>query len=102
MARARFAKVFGESVRKHRNEQDLSQEVLAEIAEIHRTHVGFIERGEQSPSLDVAHRVAAALGLRLATLVAEAEERVPPDPRVSERRRRLRRPRRRPPPPRFT
>ena len=67
MARPRFSKFFGEVVQKHRNEQDISQEVLAEIAEIHRTHIGFIERGEQSPSLDVAHRVAAALGLRLAT-----------------------------------
>jgi transcriptional regulator with XRE-family HTH domain len=65
---------FGAVVRRHRKASGLSQEILAEKAEIHHTHVGLIERGERNPSLDVAHRVARALGLTLSTMIAEAEK----------------------------
>lgn len=49
-------------VRRHRN---LSQEKLAEIADLHRTYVGQIERGDVTPTLDAAERVAQALNLEL-------------------------------------
>lgn len=85
-------------MRRHRDAQDLSQEVLAEIAGIDRNSVGFIERSERTPSLELAQKVAAALGLRLSALLSEVEEQSPPDPRIAERRRKLVRPRRRKPP----
>ena len=65
---------FGTVVRKHRTATGLSQEALAEKANIHHTHVGLIERGERNASLDVAYRVARALGLTLSALIAEAEK----------------------------
>ena len=65
---------FGAVVRKHRKARRLSQEALAEKADIHHTHVGLIERGERNASLDVAYRVARALGFSLSALVAEAEK----------------------------
>ncbi len=65
---------FGAVVRKHRTAKGLSQEALAEKANIHHTHVGLIERGQRNASLDVAHRVARALGLSLSALIAEAEK----------------------------
>jgi transcriptional regulator with XRE-family HTH domain len=65
---------FGAVVRKHRTAKGLSQEALAEQADIHHTHVGLIERGERNASLDVAHRVARALGRTLSALIAEAEK----------------------------
>ena len=61
-------------IRKHRKAKGLSQEALAERADIHHTHVGLIERGERTPGLDVAQRVARALGFPLSALIAEAEK----------------------------
>ncbi len=74
MADRTISLAFGNVVRKHRKESGLSQEALAEKASIHHTHVGLIERGERNASLDVAYRVARALGLTLSALIAEAEK----------------------------
>ena len=65
--------VFGEVVRRHRSARGLSQEQLAEAADLHRNHVGFVERGERVPSIDIARQIAEALCLPLSALVAEAE-----------------------------
>ncbi len=48
-------------------------EALAERADIHRTHVGLIERGKRSVSVEIAVRIASALHTTLASLVGEAE-----------------------------
>jgi transcriptional regulator with XRE-family HTH domain len=73
MADRDISLAFGTVVQKHRKAKGLSQEALAERAEIHHTHVGLIERGERNASLNVAYRVARALGLSLSALIAEAE-----------------------------
>jgi len=53
----------------------LSQEQLAEEADIHPTYVGLVERGLRNPSLAVAERLASALGVKLSELVRETEQR---------------------------
>jgi transcriptional regulator with XRE-family HTH domain len=55
--------VFSRNVGLVRRLRNLSQERLAEIAELHRTYVGQIERGDVTPTLDAAERVAHALNL---------------------------------------
>lgn len=57
--------VFSRNVGLVRRLRNLSQEKLAEIAELHRTYVGQIERGDVTPTLDAAERVAHALNLEL-------------------------------------
>jgi transcriptional regulator with XRE-family HTH domain len=52
----------------------VSQERLAELAGIHRTYVSEVERGKVSPGLDVAKKLADALGIPLSVLVSQAEE----------------------------
>jgi transcriptional regulator with XRE-family HTH domain len=74
MADRTISLAFGAVVRKHRQASGLSQEALAERANIHHTHVGLIERGERNASLNVAYRVARALGFSLSALIAEAEK----------------------------
>ena len=41
-------KKFGGRVRAERTKRGLSQERLGEIATIHRTYIGMIERGEKT------------------------------------------------------
>lgn len=49
----------------------MSQEDLAEQAELHPVYVGKVERGEQWISLHALLRIAAALKVRLRDLVVE-------------------------------
>jgi transcriptional regulator with XRE-family HTH domain len=50
----------------------LSQERLAEIADLHRNFVGKAERGEQNLSIDSLARFSTALKTPLAVLFADA------------------------------
>ncbi len=62
---------FGRRLRALRTERELSQEALADLAGIHRTYVGSVERGERNIALDNIHALADALGVSPALLVAE-------------------------------
>ncbi|MGO9056095.1 MAG: helix-turn-helix domain-containing protein [Candidatus Binataceae bacterium] len=61
-------------IRQHRIRKGLSQEALAESAGIHHTYVSLLERGKCRPTVDVAARLAGALGKKLSALIAEAEK----------------------------
>lgn len=50
-------------LRELRTRLDISQAALADRAGVHVNQVALIERGERSPSLDVAGRIADALGV---------------------------------------
>ncbi len=63
---------FGEAVRQLRRERGLSQDEFASVADLHRTYVGGIERGERNPTLTSIHRIAAALGVTPAILLEKA------------------------------
>src|SRR6266550_2584673 len=67
---------FGKAVRMYRTRMGLSQEDLADRAEIHRTYIGGIERGERNPTLTMIHRLAAALGVPPTKLVGDEEPEV--------------------------
>lgn len=56
-------KKFGEKIRQERQKKGLSQEKLAEIAKIHRTYIGMIERGEKNITLLNINKIAKALNL---------------------------------------
>ena len=74
MPKPEITVAFAAVLRKHRAAQGMSQEKLAEKADIHPTHVGLIERSRRNPSLKVLKAIADALGLPLARLISEAEE----------------------------
>lgn len=64
---------FGATVRRRRTAIGMSQEKLAELADLHPTYVSMIERGVRNPTLDVAERIAAGLEVDLAILIKEAD-----------------------------
>ncbi len=52
---------FGKIIRIKRVESGLSQEQLAEKAELHRTYISQLERGIKSPTLKTIFRLSRAL-----------------------------------------
>ncbi len=65
---------FGQAVRRLRLAKGISQEKLAELAEIHRTYIGDVERGTRNIALVNMTRIAKALGVSLGRLVEEMEQ----------------------------
>jgi transcriptional regulator with XRE-family HTH domain len=65
---------FGKAVRSIRNGKGISQEQLADLAGIHRTYIGDVERGFRNISLVNMGKIAAALGLPLSRLIQEMEK----------------------------
>lgn len=61
---------FGAVVRRQRRQLGLSQEALAELADINRSYLGEVERGQVTPSLETIDKIARALHKPLAELVA--------------------------------
>ena len=66
------AYAIGKVVRVHRRKQKLSQEQFAELSGFHRTQIGFLERGERTPSVETVIAAARALKLRASDLLREA------------------------------
>jgi transcriptional regulator with XRE-family HTH domain len=57
-------RLFAQRLREERGRAGISQEKLAEKANLHRNTVGIIERGQQIPTLDVICKLAHALGMK--------------------------------------
>ena len=68
-----FARRFGEVVRRQRKTAGLTQEELAEKADLAPKMVSLIERFERNPSLNVADSIAQGLGVPLWKLIRDAE-----------------------------
>jgi len=64
---------FGRAVRQFRKGIGISQEDLAIRANIHRTYIGGIERGERNPTLIMIFRLAAALEVSPHELLKKSE-----------------------------
>jgi len=62
---------FGAVVRSLREKRGLTQEELAERAEVSATYIGYIERGDNVPTLIVILQIASALSVRPAELLRD-------------------------------
>jgi transcriptional regulator with XRE-family HTH domain len=64
---------FGDRLRQLRLAKGLSQEQLAELANVHRTYIGMLERAEKNITLKNIEKVAGALGLSISGLMRVEE-----------------------------
>jgi transcriptional regulator with XRE-family HTH domain len=64
---------FGDRVRELRKEAGWSQDEFAEEADLDRTYIGGIERGERNLALRNIKRITDALGITIAELMAGVE-----------------------------
>jgi len=68
---AKHSKILGDTIRAYRKKSALTQEELAELADLNAKYVGEIERGENTISVSALIRVAKALKVRVRDLVAD-------------------------------
>jgi transcriptional regulator with XRE-family HTH domain len=60
---------LGEKIRIERMRKGISQEQLGELAKVHRTYVGMIERGEKNITLQNLVKFAKALGMQVRDII---------------------------------
>ena len=69
-------KIVGASIAYCRKSKNISQEVLSGLADIGRTHLSAIERGERKPTLETLYRISLALDVPMSNIVSEIEKRL--------------------------
>ena len=62
---------FGLKVKELRKQKNISQEKLAELAGLHRTYIGMIERGEKNLTILNIEKIAFALNVKIIDLFNE-------------------------------
>jgi transcriptional regulator with XRE-family HTH domain len=62
-------KIFAKKLKQCRVQKGFSQEELADIAGLHRTYIGSVERGERNISIDNIERLASALEIPIPDLL---------------------------------
>jgi transcriptional regulator with XRE-family HTH domain len=72
--RSREGIKFGNTIRRLRAERGYSQEVLAERAKLNADFLGFIERGDNLPTLATILQLARALGVKPSVMMNDFDE----------------------------
>jgi transcriptional regulator with XRE-family HTH domain len=79
----RLVAAFAAVLRERREAAGMTQEDLAERADVSARFVSFLETGRRQPSLSALSAISAGLGVRMSVMIAELEERLVgdrPDP----------------------
>lgn len=74
MEKGNLQKEFGQIVKKHRQELNLSQEKFAEKIGLHRTYISEVERGTRNISLINIVRIAEGLNINSSQIFIEMEK----------------------------
>jgi transcriptional regulator with XRE-family HTH domain len=59
----KLRRLVAKNLRRLRKESGLSQEELADRADLNRNYIGMIEREENAPTVDALEQIAVALGI---------------------------------------
>ena len=63
--------LFATNMRRIRHEKKLTQEKVAEVADLHPNYVSSVERGERNISICNIAKIALALGVGMEALVTD-------------------------------
>jgi transcriptional regulator with XRE-family HTH domain len=69
-------KIIGKVIQCYRERKGVSQEVLSGFADIGRTHLSAIERGERKPTLETFYRISLALEVSASELFKAIEDEI--------------------------
>jgi transcriptional regulator with XRE-family HTH domain len=64
-----YRRIVGEQIRTYRKRAGLTQEKLAEKADLHHNFIGEVERGNQDISVGSLVKIASALGIKVRDLI---------------------------------
>ena len=70
------ARIVGRVIQRFREKKGLSQDVLSGLADIGRTHLSAIERGERKPTLETFYRICIALNIKPSDLFSAIEKEI--------------------------
>jgi transcriptional regulator with XRE-family HTH domain len=64
-------KRIGENVRKFRKKRGMTQETLAEKANLHPVYISQVERADRAITIDALLKITKALGIKLRDVVGD-------------------------------
>ena len=64
----------GQTITYFRKCKGMSQEVLSGLADIGRSHLSAIERGERKPTLETLYRICCAMDIKMSEVIKKLEE----------------------------
>jgi transcriptional regulator with XRE-family HTH domain len=62
-------KKFGKRIKELRQSKGLSQEAVAHLADLDRTYIPSIEKGERNVSIDVIKKLSLAFEIKMSELL---------------------------------
>ncbi len=68
------SQTVGKVIADFRKQKGISQEVLSGFADIGRSHLSAIERGERKPTLETFYKICLALDVKMSTVIIKLEE----------------------------
>lgn len=71
--------IVGRVIQQFREQNGLSQEVVSGFADIGRTHLSAIERGQRKPTLETFYSIGEAMRISLSVILAEIERQMSDD-----------------------
>ncbi len=66
--------LVGQVLARFRQRKGITQEVLSGLADIGRTHLSALERGERKPTLETLYRISNALDVPMSAIVSAIEQ----------------------------
>ena len=70
------AVLVGKVIADFRKQKGISQEVLSGLADIGRSHMSAIERGERKPTLETLYHICTALDMKMSIVVEKTENEI--------------------------